>query len=230
MKYNKMLTGTFLNRPNRFCAEVEIAGKQEMVHVKNTGRCRELLLPDARIFLEEAENPNRKTRFSLISVYKDSVLVNMDSQAPNAVVEEALLEGRIAKIGAVSYLKREQRFGSSRFDFYYETKKETGYIEVKGVTLEVDGIAMFPDAPTQRGTKHLRELIAAQAAGFKATAIFVIQMKGVTIFRPNWERDADFCQALLDAKAAGVRILAYDCLVGQDELILDAPTPIDLSR
>ncbi|MGN1230425.1 MAG: DNA/RNA nuclease SfsA [Anaerotignum sp.] len=211
MEYGKMTEARFLRRVNRFTAFVELDGQEEMVHVKNTGRCKELLVEGARVFLEEADKEGRKTRYSLIAVYKGDMLVNMDSQAPNQMAAEALAEGKIEEIGEVDFLKREVKYGNSRFDIYYRKGEQKGFIEVKGVTLEEDGIAMFPDAPTERGTKHLRELIQAKEEGYEAAVLFVIQMKGVKKFRPNEERDGKFTEALRDAAAAGVKILAYDC-------------------
>lgn len=228
MKYQNIVEGVFIDRPNRFIANVKIAGEIHKVHVKNTGRCKELLLPEARVFLEKSNNPNRKTQFSLIGVYKGNMLINMDSQAPNHVVEEALREGRIKEIGTIDMLKRESKFGDSRFDFYYEKDGQAGYIEVKGVTLEVDGIAMFPDAPTQRGAKHVRELIKAKEMGLNAAIIFVVQLSPVKWFAPNWRQDMTFCEELKGAEAAGVTVLAYDCFVSSDELRLQAPVPIQI--
>ena len=211
MKYGKMVEAKFLRRVNRFTAFVELNGQEEIVHVKNTGRCKELLLEGARVFLEEADKEGRKTKYSLISVYKGDVLVNMDSQAPNQMAAEALAEGKIEEIGEVDFLKREVKYENSRFDIYYQKGEKKGFIEVKGVTLEEDGIAKFPDAPTERGAKHLKELIKAKEEGFEAAVLFVIQMKGVREFRPNEERDQNFTAALREAVAAGVKILAYDC-------------------
>ena len=211
MKYGKMVEARFLRRVNRFTAFVELNGQEEMVHVKNTGRCKELLLEGARVFLEEADKAGRKTKYSLIAVYKGDVLVNMDSQAPNQMAAEALAEGKIAEIGEVNFLKREVKYENSRFDLYYQKGTKKGFIEVKGVTLEEDGVAKFPDAPTERGAKHLRELIKAKEEGYEAAVLFVIQMKGVKEFRPNEERDKNFALALREAAAAGVQVLAYDC-------------------
>lgn len=211
MQYGTMREARFLRRINRFTAFVELDGQEEMVHVKNTGRCKELLIKGAKVFLEEADKEGRKTKYSLIAVYKGNVLVNMDSQAPNQMAAEALAEGKIAEIGSVDFLKREVKYGNSRFDLYYQQGEKKGFIEVKGITLEEDGIAMFPDAPTERGTKHLRELIRAKEEGYESAVLFVIQMKGITEFRPNEERDRKFTEALRDAAAAGVKILAYDC-------------------
>lgn len=179
MEYQTPKAGIFLRRQNRFVAEVELEGRRELVHVRNTGRCRELLLEGARVFLEEAAGEKRKTKYSLIAVEKGERLVNLDAQAPNRIAAEALASGRLAEIGQVEAWKREVSYGSSRFDLYYRQGTQEGFLEVKGVTLEEGGIARFPDAPTERGTKHLRELMAAKAAGYQAAVLFVIQMKGV---------------------------------------------------
>lgn len=228
MKYGKMVEARFLRRVNRFTAFVELDGQEEMVHVKNTGRCKELLLEGARVFLEEADKEGRKTKYSLMAVYKGDVLVNMDSQAPNQMAAEALAEGKIAEIGEVDLLKREVKYENSRFDLYYQKGAKKGFIEVKGVTLEESGIAKFPDAPTERGAKHLRELIKAKEEGYEAAVLFVIQMKGVTEFRPNAERDEKFADALRDAAAAGVQILAYDCSVQVGQVHIENKIPVIL--
>ena len=228
MEYGKMAEAKFLRRVNRFTAFVELDGQEEMIHVKNTGRCKELLLEGARVFLEEADKEGRKTKYSLIAVYKGNMLVNMDSQAPNQMAAEALAEGKIEEIGKVDFLKREVKFRNSRFDIYYQQGEQKGFIEVKGVTLEEDGIAMFPDAPTERGTKHLRELILAKEEGYETAVLFVIQMKGVKEFRPNEERDGIFTEALRDAAAAGVKILAYDCGVQVGEVWMEEKVPVKL--
>ncbi len=167
MQYGNMIEARFLRRVNRFTAFVELNGQEEMVHVKNTGRCKELLLEGARVFLEEADKEGRKTKYSLIAVYKGDVLVNMDSQAPNQMAAEALAERKIMEIGAVDFLKREVKYENSRFDLFYQKGEKKGFIEVKGVTLEENGIAKFPDAPTERGAKHLRELIKAKEEGYE---------------------------------------------------------------
>lgn len=226
---NKIREGRFLSRPNRFLAEVELPEGVETVHVKNTGRCRELLVPGARVFLEESGNPGRKTRYSLVAVYKGHMLVNMDSQAPNAVAAEALTEGRLRELGPVVLVRREKKYGGSRFDIYYEKEcGQKGFLEVKGVTLEEDGIAMFPDAPTERGAKHLLELAEAAKEGYEAAVLFLIQMKGPKVFRPHTERDPVFAAALRQAAAAGVRVLAYDCRVWEKGFWLDAPVKVEL--
>ncbi len=228
MQYGTMREARFLRRINRFTAFVELDGQEEMVHVKNTGRCKELLIKGAKVFLEEADKEGRKTKYSLIAVYKGNVLVNMDSQAPNQMAAEALAEGKIAEIGSVDFLKREVKYGNSRFDLYYQQGEKKGFIEVKGITLEEDGIAMFPDAPTERGTKHLRELIRAKEEGYESAVLFVIQMKGITEFRPNEERDRKFTEALRDAAAAGVKILAYDCGVEIGKVWMEERVPVHL--
>ena len=229
MEYGNMVEARFLRRVNRFTAFVELNGQEEMVHVKNTGRCKELLLEGARVFLEEADKEGRKTKYSLIAVYKGDILVNMDSQAPNQMAAEALAEGKIEEIGEVDFLKREVNYENSRFDLFYQKGEKKGFIEVKGVTLEENGIAKFPDAPTERGAKHLRELIKAKEEGYEAAALFVIQMKGVQEFRPNEERDKNFTAALKEAAKAGVKILAYDCRVQVGKVYIDQKVPVNLS-
>lgn len=228
MKYGKMIEARFLRRVNRFTAFVELNGQEEMVHVKNTGRCRELLLEGARVFLEEADKEGRKTKYSLIAVYKGDMLVNMDSQAPNQMAAEALAEGKIEEIGEVDFLKREVKYENSRFDIFYQKGDKKGFVEVKGVTLEENGIAKFPDAPTERGAKHLRELVKAKEEGYEAAVLFVIQMKGVREFRPNEERDGNFTAALREAAAAGVQILAYDCRVEVGKVKMKNKIPVNL--
>jgi sugar fermentation stimulation protein A len=196
--------------------------------VKNTGRCKELLLEGARVFLEEAEKEGRKTKYSLIAVYKGDVLVNMDSQAPNQMAAEALAEGKIKEIGEVEFLKREVKYENSRFDLYYQKGNQKGFIEVKGVTLEENSVAKFPDAPTERGAKHLRELIKAKQEGYEAAVLFVVQMKGIKEFRPNAEWDPAFTAALREASAAGVKILAYDCRVEVGKVWMENQIPVIL--
>lgn len=231
MRYKNIKTGTFIKRLNRFTGKVLIDGKEEMVHIKNTGRCEELLLEGAKVYLEDFRNIDgissvRKTKFSLISVYKPAtgILINIDSQAPNKVVEEALLSGRL-HLSEMTYpitVKREQKYMESRFDFYIEDSLQNkGYIEVKGVSLEVGGTAMFPDAPTKRGTKHLHELITAAQKGFSSYVIFVVQLKGACRFTPNRTNDPDFSKALSDAFKNGVHVKVIDCLVTADEIVLD---------
>ena len=223
MKYERIEKGYFLERPNRFTAEVEIQGKKEIVHVKNTGRCAELLVPGATVYVQRSDNPERKTKWDLICVKKGNRLINMDSQAPNKVVAEWLASGEL--LPGLTLLKPECRYGTSRFDFYVETPQQKLFIEVKGVTLEENGIAMFPDAPTERGIKHLDELAQAVRYGYAAAVIFVIQMRGVTRFTPNRRTHAAFAEALRRAQQAGVQVLAYDCDVTPDGLSLGKQIP-----
>lgn len=226
MKYNKMVEGRFIERPNRFIAMVDVNGVIEKCHVKNTGRCRELLVPDARVFLEESGNPDRKTRYSLIAVYKGDMLVNMDSQAPNAVAAEWVAAGNL--FSPVTKVKREVKFGNSRFDIYAESNERKCFIEVKGVTLEHDGVASFPDAPTERGVKHIYELCEAVKEGYEAYIIFVIQMKGMHLFVPNDVTHKALGDALRYAVEHGVHVVAVDCKVTQDSLEADELVDIKL--
>ena len=233
MKYNNIKQGNFLDRPNRFIAIVEVDGSVENAHVKNTGRCRELLIPGAQVYLEDFEGRmgNRKMRYSLIKVQKGNQLVNIDSQAPNITVREALFSGRLQlpDMGPLTLVKGEHKFGNSRLDFYVEdSARKKGLIEVKGVTLEVDGIAKFPDAPTERGIKHIEELIGAASDGYNVYIIFVIQMKGITAMMPNDDTHKAFGDALRTAAARGVHVLAYDCIVTEDGLDIDSSVPVIL--
>lgn len=223
MKYGTIQWGRFIERPNRFIARVLMAGGVETVHVKNTGRCREILIPNASVILEKASNEERRTQFSLIAAYKRDILINIDSQAPNQVIYETLQQGLLPQFHNLTRIGKEVRFGNSRFDLYYETESEKGFIEVKGVTLEQDGTALFPDAPTERGAKHLAELAEAVKLGFKGHIIFLIQMKGPRQFLPNTAMDPKFTEALRIARASGVEILAYDSLVTEDSLVLGEP-------
>lgn len=228
MKYERIAEAVFLERPNRFVARVLLDGREETVHVKNTGRCRELLLPgEATVYLEDCgERENRKTRYSLVAVRKGERIVNMDSQAPNRVAAEWL---RAGGLGELSLIAPERTFGKSRFDFYYERESgAAGYLEVKGVTLEENGVVRFPDAPTERGVKHLEELIQAKKEGYEAAVLFVIQMEHVKYFAPNWQTHQAFGEALCRAEAAGVKILAYDCRVAADSLVLAEAVPVCL--
>lgn len=237
MRYEKICRGKFISRPNRFIAEVETGGYVRRAHVKNTGRCRELLVTGADLIMEDFRDRmgKRKLEYSLIGVTKETargpILINVDSQAPNKVVGEALRSGklRIGDMKKAEIVKSEYTYGTSRLDFY--VKDETGreaLVEVKGVTLEEDGTAMFPDAPTERGVKHIRELMGAASSGYVACVIFVIQMKGIDFFRPNDRTHAEFGEVLREAQKAGVEVLAYDCIVGEDSLRLDAPVEIKL--
>lgn len=232
MRYEKVCKGKFVERPNRFIAKVIIDGHEETVHVKNTGRCRELLVPGAVVYMEDFDGRmgKRKMRYSLIAVEKGSLLINMDSQAPNRVVEEALEDGRIKLPGMdeLAVIKRECTFEDSRFDFYVEdVKGRKGWIEVKGVTLEEDGIVRFPDAPTERGKKHILGLEKAAKMGYTCQVAFVIQMKGAKSFEPNYLTDPAFGKALQEASRNGVSVLAYDCKVTPDTLEIDGTVKVE---
>ena len=226
MHYSNIQRATFLRRPNRFIAHIEVDGREEVCHVKNTGRCRELLTDRATIYVEHHDNPNRKTKYSLIAVEKGDLLINMDSQAPNKVVGKWILEKE--PFGKVKLLKPECTYGSSRFDFYLETEAEKIFIEVKGVTLEEAGIVSFPDAPTERGIKHLEELRACVEAGYKAAVIFVVQMEGMQHFEPNDRTHPQFGEALRQARKAGVQVLAYECKVTPSSLEITKSIPVML--
>lgn len=230
MNYNKnIVEAKFLKRPNRFQAYVLLNDEEIMVHVPNTGRCRELLIPECIVLLREENNPKRKTKYSLVSVYKDKELINIDSQAPNKIVEEALLKGVIPQLRKYDIVLREKTFGNSRFDFKLSnSNSEEYYLEVKGVTLENQGYAKFPDAPTERGTKHILELIEAKKLGKGTGIIFLIQIKNVNKFSPNKETDPKFSEALILAKESGVDIFAYNCSVGIKEIELLNPVEIIL--
>lgn len=218
MEYKNIRQAVFLKRPNRFIAIVNLDNKEETVHVKNTGRCKELLIEGAKVILEKSNNPKRKTRYSIIAVYKGNMLINMDSQVPNAVVAEALKEGKILEIGGVSLIKREVIYSKSRFDIYYEKDEKKGFIEVKGVTLERDGVALFPDAPTIRGSRHVHEMIKAKQEGYEANLILLIQMDGIEYFMPNREMDKLFAEALTLANENGVNIMAYSSVVKENSI------------
>ena len=222
--YEHVLPAEFIARPNRFIARVRLDGREETVHVKNTGRCRELLIPGARVWLAEGANPARKTRYDLVAVEKGGLLVNMDSQAPNKAAAEALPW----QFPQITDLRPEAVFGDSRLDFCADMGDKKLYVEVKGCTLEEDGVALFPDAPTQRGVKHLRELESCVRAGHAAALLIVIQMKGVRVFRPNRRTHPAFADALAHARDAGVQVLARDCLVTPDSLTLDQPVAVEL--
>jgi sugar fermentation stimulation protein A len=285
MKYNQVVPGTFLQRPNRFIAHVLINGKEEICHVKNTGRCRELLIPGCTVYCAVSDNPQRKTKFDLIAVEKrvtyptitkqqdlpaatttsseaietngasnsktgpgssHVLLVNMDSQAPNAAVKEWLRSGA-SPFGNIDYMKAEYKYGNSRFDFYLECKTETKrtgtaptpaenettrprkiFLEVKGVTLEDNGVVLFPDAPTERGVKHVRELIRCLEEGFETYVLFVVQMERALYFTPNRKTHPQFADALCDAQKAGVQLLAYTCKVTPDEMNIDKELKVRL--
>ncbi len=224
MRYEKIRPAVFLARPNRFIAHVELEGKLVVAHVKNTGRCRELLLPGAKVYLQEADSRTRKTKFDLIAVEKGERLINMDAQAPNQVFAEWARSG--AFVPGLTLLRGEKTWGSSRFDFYFESGERRGFVEVKGVTLEEGGAAFFPDAPTERGVKHLGELMACREAGYETYLCFVIQMEGIRHFSPNDRTHPAFGEALRRAAAAGVGLLAYDCRVTPDSLTMAEPVEL----
>ena len=225
MIYPNMVPGTFLSRPNRFIAQVEIDGQEETVHVKNTGRCRELLPRGAQVWCQRSDNPNRKTKFDLITVRKSGRLINMDSQAPNTAAKQWLLSGGR---GQITDLKAEVFHGDSRFDFAFTKDGQRCFLEVKGVTLENDGICAFPDAPTQRGAKHLRGLAEAVKEGYSGFVLFVIQMADVQYLHPNDATDPEFGKALREAGAAGVEILAVDCNVTENSMEIRQTVPVVL--
>lgn len=227
MRYERITQGSFLERPNRFLAYAELAGKKEVIHVKNTGRCAELLKPGAVIYVQESQNPERKTKWDLIAVEKGDRIINMDSQIPNRVVQEWIEEGNLFE--DVRLVKPETTYCNSRFDLYVETgDKRKIFIEVKGVTLEENGVVRFPDAPSERAVKHLEELGHAVKEGYEAYVFFVIQMKGVRYFTPNRDTHPAFCDALKRAQAAGVHVLAYDCEVSADSIEVNEEVPVVL--
>ena len=225
LKYANMVPGRFLSRPNRFIAHVEIGGEVQIVHVKNTGRCKELLTPGAEVWCRYDPNPARKTQYDLITVRKGQRLINMDSQAPNAAAKEWLLSGGL---GEIENLKAESFHGDSRFDFSFTKDGKTSFLEVKGVTLENDGVCAFPDAPTERGAKHLRGLEELAKNGYGAYVLFVIQMSDVKYLHPNDRTDPAFGAALRAAAAAGVHILAMDCAVTEDTMEIRLPVLVKL--
>ena len=225
--YQNVIKGTFLERPNRFIAKVEVEGEELICHVKNTGRCRELLIPGAEVSLAKSDNPNRKTKYDLITVQKGDLLVNLDSQAPNQMVEEWLLGQRW--IPGIECYRREVGYGDSRFDFYLEREKgRKGFLEVKGVTLEENGVVKFPDAPTLRGVKHIRELCKAVEAGYEGYLLFAVQMERADYFTPNTDAQPEFAQVLREARARGVILLAFDSSVDIDRIFLRNPVEIRL--
>ena len=229
MKYRSIVPAVFISRLNRFIAVVSLSdGKEETVHVKNTGRCKELLVPGAAVWLEKSDNPNRKTRYSLVAVQKGERLINMDALAPNAIVFEALESGKLVLPGLETpdTVLREKTYLHSRFDLYVKQGKREAFVEVKGVTLEENGDCFFPDAPTKRGAKHLLELGKAKREGYLAFVIFLIQMQHAKTFSPNWITDEAFGKVLLQAKEEGVCVLAYDCCVRPDEVVLDNSVPV----
>ena len=225
MYYDSMVRGHFLSRPNRFIAHVEIDGKEEIVHVKNTGRCRELLPVGAEVWCQKASNPSRKTQYDLITVRKGERLINMDSQAPNIAAGEWLRSGGL---GEIEELRPETFHKDSRFDFSFIKDGRRCFLEVKGVTLENDGVCAFPDAPTQRGARHLRCLAQAAQEGYGAYVLFVIQMADVKYLQPNDVTDPDFGAALREAAQSGVQILAMDCAVTEDSMSIRLPVLVKL--
>ena len=225
MKYENMVPGIFRARPNRFIAHVEIGGQVEVCHVKNTGRCRELLVPGAAVYCQRASNPNRKTKFDLIAVRKGERLINMDSQSPNAAAGEWLRSGGL---GEISELRAEVKHGDSRYDFSFQKDGKRCFLEVKGCTLENDGVCAFPDAPTERSAKHIRGLTEAVREGYGAYILFVIQMADVKYIRPHDETDPEFGRALREAAANGVHVIAMDCAVGVDSMEIRMPVLVKL--
>lgn len=225
MVYENMVPGIFLSRPNRFIAHIEINGQPEICHVKNTGRCRELLSPGAKVWCQKSSNPNRKTKYDLICVEKGQRMINMDSQAPNIAAKEWLSQGGL---GNIENLKAESFHGDSRFDFSFTRDGQDCFLEVKGVTLENDGVCAFPDAPTERGAKHLRGLTELARQGYGACVLFVIQMSDVKYLHPNDATDPVFGKALREAAVNGVEVLAMDCAVTADSMVLQNPVSVQL--
>jgi sugar fermentation stimulation protein A len=231
MKYREVIDAEFIRRPNRFIAVCCLNGREIVVHVPNTGRCRELLIPGTVVYLEKSDNPKRKTGYSLIAVQKEQRIVNIDSQAPNRVLFEAWIAGQmlLSGIDAQAQLQREVSYGASRFDFACRAGDIwQAYIEVKGVTLEENGIALFPDAPTMRGVRHLAELEKLCKQGLGAYVVFIIQMEGNLRFSPNDQMHPQFGEALRSASCAGVQIAAYSCQVAKDEICISQTVPVDL--
>ena len=228
MRYENIKKAKFLARPNRFIAHAELDGQEVICHVKNTGRCRELLIPgETTIYIQDhGEDAKRKTRYSLIGVEKGNLMINMDSQAPNKVVKEWIQAGEF--LPGITFMKPEKKYGNSRFDFYLEQGEKKIFLEVKGVTLEEDGVAMFPDAPTERGVKHIEELIACKEDGYDAYIVFVVQMAGMKVFRPNEKTQPEFGEALRKAKKHGVDIIVKNCIVTPDELKITDSLPFEL--
>jgi sugar fermentation stimulation protein A len=226
MIYLNIHEGTFLSRPNRFIAQINLDNTVVIAHVKNTGRCKELLVSGVKVVLQKTNNPERKTMYDLIAVWKNNRLINIDSQIPNKVFLEYLQSGQ--HIGGITFLKSEVKHGNSRFDFYVEAGKRKIFLEIKGVTLEENGVVMFPDAPTERGVKHLKELIMCTKEGYEAQVVFVIQMKEALCFMPNNKTHRAFGEALVAAKKAGVTIIALDCIVTESKIVIHKSVPIKL--
>lgn len=223
MRYGEIVTGTFVSRPNRFIAEVEIGGEVQQVHVKNTGRCREILVPGTRVVLEDSGSDNRKTRYDLIAAYKNGNLINIDSQAPNRAFAEFIPVSGL--FDPEPRVFPEHTHGDSRFDFYIESGDRRIFVEVKGVTREFDGVCMFPDAPTERGLKHLHGLERCVDEGYEAYVALVVQMKGMREFVPDYAIHREFGEELERAEAHGVGVLVYDCIVEEDSMTVDSPLP-----
>ena len=223
MRYGKTARGVFVSRPNRFVARVEIDGSVETVHVKNTGRCREILVPGATVVLEDSGNPDRKTRYDLIAAYKNGMLINIDSQAPNKAFSEFIPRSNI--FGENPQVFPEHSHGDSRFDFYIESGERRIFVEVKGVTKEIDGVCMFPDAPTDRGLKHVKGLETTLSEGYEAYVALIVQMKGMREFVPDYAIHEEFGLELERAESMGVGVLVYDCLVTEDSMALDSSLP-----
>lgn len=224
MKYNNIVKGEFVDRPNRFIANVIINGKTEVCHVKNTGRCKELLIKGATVYLQKADNPNRKTKYDLIAVQKGDRLINMDSQIVNSVAIEYLPK----MFDDITYIKPECKYGNSRFDIYVETKTDKIFVEVKGVTLENDGVVRFPDAPTERGVKHLKELQKAVTEGYRAYVLFVVQMDNVLYFEPNRETHPEFAETLKNVREKGVNVIACQCDVTPESITIKNQIPVKI--
>lgn len=226
MRYDNIRPGAFLARPNRFIAHVELDGEAVICHVKNTGRCRELLVPGATVYVQEWDKPERKTKFDLIAVEKGERLINMDAQAPNQVFGEWAAAGSF--VPGLTLLRPETTYGKSRFDFYWEAGTRRGFVEVKGVTLEEGGAAYFPDAPTERGVKHVEELTACLEAGYEACLFLVVQMEGASFWSPNDRTHPAFGAAVRRAAHAGVTVMAYDCAVAPESLCLNRAVRVKL--
>lgn len=218
MFYKNIAAGKFISRPNRFIANVEIDGKVQVVHVKNTGRCRELLLPGSTVYCEKSDNPNRKTAYDLVAVEKGKLLINMDSQAPNTAFSEFIHDGSFKD--GIEYIARERKYKNSRFDFYFKRKGKEYFAEVKGVTLEDEGVVLFPDAPTERGVKHLTELEDAVKNGYGGCVVFVVQLKEAKYFTPNRKTHPEFADKLKEVQKEGVEIFAYTCNVTPNSISL----------
>lgn len=224
MFYKNIAAGKFISRPNRFIANVEIDGEVQVVHVKNTGRCRELLLPGSTVYCEKSDNPNRKTAYDLVAVEKGKLLINMDSQAPNVAFSEFIHDGSFKD--GIEYIARERKYKNSRFDFYFKRKGKEYFAEVKGVTLEDEGVVLFPDAPTERGVKHLTELEDAVKNGYGGCVVFVVQLKEAKYFTPNRKTHPEFADKLKEVQKEGVEIFAYTCNVTPNSISLLSQIPV----